>query len=644
MTKKPTYEELERRVKEFEQDALERMRVERALKPNAEQIDLSKIELENPHLVDGKYSIKDLIDIESLRKILEKFSIATGFTAGFLEHPSQEILIATGWRDICTKFHRAFPESAIHCKDSSIYLTKQLKELQELNIKPCENGLVHGATPIVIKGKYIANLTVGQILFEAPNIERFKKQAKMYGYDLDAYLEALSEVPVVSEDQFENALSFLSELAVMIAKTGLNNLELKERTRELEEEITQHKLTEKALQESEEHFRKLAEGSFEAIALHDKGVIVEANNQYYEMFGYNPEELAGKDAISLTATPESIENIKTQISLGNFGPYEATGVKKDGTKFPMEIRIKLTSHNGHKVRMAVIRDLTEQKQAEKSLRESEARFRDTATMLPSVIIEYGPDGILTYVNPHGYKMAGYNPEDFEEGFHVLQLVAPEEHEKHYERIQRMMQGEKLPPTEYRLLCKDGSTLWGLVTSSLIYKDGEVVGVRTYTIDISERKEAERVLKERTRELEIKKNSLEEVNTAMKVLLKKREEDKEELEDNVLINVKELMEPYFKKIKKTKLDDQQKTFLSIIESNLNEIVSPFTRKMSLEYLNLTPTEIQIANLIRHGSPSKKIAELMNVSPRTIDTHRKNIRRKIGLQGQRGNLRSHLLSLH
>ncbi|MDH3356703.1 MAG: PocR ligand-binding domain-containing protein [Desulfobacteraceae bacterium] len=518
MTKKPTYEELERRVKEFEQDALERMRVERALKPNAEQIDLSNTELENPHLVDGKYSIKDLIDIESLRKILEKFSIATGFAAGFLEHPSQEILIATGWRDICTKFHRAFPESAIHCKDSSIYLTKQLKELQELNIKPCENGLVHGATPIVIKGKYIANLTVGQILFEAPNIERFKKQAKMYGYDLDAYLEALSEVPVVSEDQFENALSFLSELSVMIAKTGLNNLELKERTRELEEEITQHKLTEKALQESEEHFRKLAEGSFEAIALHDKGVIVEANNQYYEMFGYNPEELAGKDAISLTATPESIENIKTQISLGNFGPYEATGVKKDGTKFPMEIRIKLTSHNGHKVRMAVIRDLTEQKQAE------------------------------------------------------------------------------------------------------------------------------RVLKERTRELKIKKNSLEEVNTAMKVLLKKREEDKEELEDNVLINVKELMEPYFKKIKKTKLDDQQKTFLSIIESNLNEIVSPFTRKMSLEYLNLTPTEIQIANLIRHGSPSKKIAELMNVSPRTIDTHRKNIRRKIGLQGQRGNLRSHLLSLH
>jgi DNA-binding CsgD family transcriptional regulator len=173
--------------------------------------------------------------------------------------------------------------------------------------------------------------------------------------------------------------------------------------------------------------------------------------------------------------------------------------------------------------------------------------------------------------------------------------------------------------------------------------------------VTEHKQAERALqkahdelehrvKKRTRELEIKTNSLEEINIAMTVLLKKREEDKTELEDNVLTNVKELVEPYFEKIKKTKLDDHQEAFLSIIESNLKEIISPFTRKMSLKYLNLTPTEIRIANLIRHGSSSKKIAELQNVSPRTIDTHRKNIRRKIGLQGQRGNLRSHLLSLH
>lgn len=133
-----------------------------------DQTEPSNVKLENSHLINGKYSIRDLIDIESLRKTLEKFSLATGFTTGFLEYPSQEILVATGWRDICTKFHRVFPESAKHCKESNIYLTKQLKDLKELNIKPCENGLVDGATPIVIKGKYIAYLATGQVLFEKP--------------------------------------------------------------------------------------------------------------------------------------------------------------------------------------------------------------------------------------------------------------------------------------------------------------------------------------------------------------------------------------------------------------------------------------------------------------------------------------------
>ena len=80
MTRKPTYEELELRVKELEKKAVERMRAEEAVTPNTEQIAPSNIELENSHLVDGKYSIKDLVDIERLRKTLEKFSLATGFT------------------------------------------------------------------------------------------------------------------------------------------------------------------------------------------------------------------------------------------------------------------------------------------------------------------------------------------------------------------------------------------------------------------------------------------------------------------------------------------------------------------------------------------------------------------------------------
>ncbi len=204
--------------------------------------------------------------------------------------------------------------------------------------------------------------------------------------------------------------------------------------------------------------------------------------------------------------------------------------------------------------------------------------------------------------------------------------------------------------------EDGNTIFFHCTANVALRDkeGKPISVLEISRDITEKVRAEKALhkaknelehrvKKRTSELEIKTKTLEEINIAMKVLLKKRDEDKKDIEDNVLTNVKELIEPFFKKIKKTELDDQQKTFLSIIESNINEIISPFTRKMSLKYLNLTPTEIRIANLIRHGSPTKEIAELLNLSPRTVETHRKNIRRKIGLEGKRANLRSHLLSL-
>ena len=152
------------------------------------------------------------------------------------------------------------------------------------------------------------------------------------------------------------------------------------------------------------------------------------------------------------------------------------------------------------------------------------------------------------------------------------------------------------------------------------------------------------MEERTKELEIQKSNLEEANIALQVLLDKRLEDKKEMEDNVLTNVKEMIAPYFEKIRKTKLNEQQKAILGILESYLNEIISPFARKMSLRYLNLTPTEIEVAKLLRHGIKSKEVADIMNLSPRTIYNHRKNIRKKLGLENQKTNLRSHLLSIY
>ena len=80
------------------------------------------------HLVDGKYSIQDLVDLAQLRSIFEKFTQSTGFTIGFLDHPALNILIATGWRDICTKFHRICPTSLKNCMKSNKKLLSRIKK------------------------------------------------------------------------------------------------------------------------------------------------------------------------------------------------------------------------------------------------------------------------------------------------------------------------------------------------------------------------------------------------------------------------------------------------------------------------------------------------------------------------------------
>jgi DNA-binding CsgD family transcriptional regulator/signal transduction protein with GAF and PtsI domain len=161
--------------------------------------------------------------------------------------------------------------------------------------------------------------------------------------------------------------------------------------------------------------------------------------------------------------------------------------------------------------------------------------------------------------------------------------------------------------------------------------------------LRERKRANKALKKREKELELNTKKQEEVNTALKVLLKQRDQDKTELEEKVIFNVKELVIPYLEKLKAGKLSTQQKNYISVLESNLNEIISPFVHKLSSSYFNLTPKEIQVADLIKKGKTTKEIAHLLKSSTRVIDFHRNNLRKKFGLINKKTNLRSHLLTL-
>ena len=151
------------------------------------------------------------------------------------------------------------------------------------------------------------------------------------------------------------------------------------------------------------------------------------------------------------------------------------------------------------------------------------------------------------------------------------------------------------------------------------------------------------LKQAEMELKLQKQNLEETNTALKILLKQREDDKYELEESLVSNVKELVFPYLDKLRNARLNSKEKTYLNIIESHLNKIVSPLVRKLSSRYLHLTPQEIQIASLVKGGKATKEISQILFISGNTVNFHRKNIRRKLGLKTKDINLRSYLLSL-
>jgi PAS domain S-box-containing protein len=173
--------------------------------------------------------------------------------------------------------------------------------------------------------------------------------------------------------------------------------------------------------------------------------------------------------------------------------------------------------------------------------------------------------------------------------------------------------------------------------------GRVIASIHVARDITKRKRTEKALRQSESELAANSEKLEQLNAALTVLLKRREKDKENLQDTVLVNVKELILPYIEKLKNDHLSPQQATLISIIELNVKEIVSPFATKLSSKFLNLTPTELQVASLVKDGRSSNEIAELMNLSPHTILFHRHNLRSKLGLKQRKVNLRSYLRSL-
>lgn len=287
------------------------------------------------------------------------------------------------------------------------------------------------------------------------------------------------------------------------------------------------------------------------------------------------------------------------------------------------------------------------------------RIREVNSML-AAIVEFSDDAIIgkslegdiIIWNRGAEKIYGYTaqeaigrnisilvPEELQsEVSEILRRISRSEFVDHYETIRRIKSGAHIHVS--------------LSVSPIRDASGKIVGASSIARDITERKRMEEELRraygelenrvaQRTAELAEKSKHLEEINTALKVLLKQRDDDRMELGESILANIRNLITPYLDRLKNSNLSNSHATLVEILDSHLAEITSPFSRTLTIQHAALTPTEIQVASFVKDGKSTADIAEVLCISDRTVACHRANIRKKLGLQGGRHNLRSYLL---
>ena len=324
---------------------------------------------------------------------------------------------------------------------------------------------------------------------------------------------------------------------------------------------------------------------------------------------------------------------------------DITELKKTRDELAMRVRertAELERANG-----ALQKEISERKRAEAVLKESEEKYRHFFRTSRDFTFVTSREGKIIDMNDAALELFGYDSLEELRQLQVPDLyVNPQGREELYNEVVECGYTKEYPADLRR---KDGSIRHTLVTAVGQYdENGGLTGLQGTIRDITEQKRNEEELKkyrnklevlvaERTRELEDKTKNLEEINVTLNVLLQKRDEDKKILEENLVANIGSLVLPYLEQLKKNNLDMQQQFCLNTIEKNLDEIVSPLLK--NIQQFNLTPREIQIAYLIKDGKTTKEIATVLGIVEGSIATHRKNIRKKLGMD-RTSNLQSQL----
>ena len=321
-------------------------------------------------------------------------------------------------------------------------------------------------------------------------------------------------------------------------------------------------------------------------------------------------------------------------------------IRKDGGRRFIEVSVTLKKDAGNRPTgfMGIARDITERKLAERTLRESEGRYRMIIENIEDGYYEVDLEGNYTFFNEGLLRITGYSREEML-GLNNRKIVDDYNNKKVFTTFHNVfLTGVPAHAFDWECIRKDGTHRFVEVSVTL-KRDlfGKPVGFMGIARDITERKKYQAELEAKENELRQKNKSLEDANVALNVLMKKVEEQRLSIEDTLRNNLNKVALPYLQKAKEKSKDKAAAESLRLLEESLNSIFAPFAHDLAPHFPHLTSTEIDVANLIVQGKRTKEIADVLSVTPKAIEVHRNNLRRKFGLTNQKAGLRTHLLAL-
>ncbi len=322
-----------------------------------------KIESEINHELDIlETELDSIIKVEEIQSIMDDFCYLTNMATAILDLKGR-VIEATGWQDLCTKFHRINPKTAQNCTESDFFLAKNLKPGEYVDYK-CKNGLWDVVTPLYVGTKHLGNIFTGQFFYDDEEIDEefFMKQAEVYKFDKDSYLNAVRRIPRYNRETVNHLMSFLVKFTTYISRISLVNIQL-------EKEIRERKQTEEELKSRQEMLSAIVDRSPIPTAVGDSdGSIISLNKAVEELTGYRKSEISNVTDWVNKLYPDNeyrdvvLENIQSALRGDKQNLTEFIITRKDGATRDVDFYTSFFS-DGLIIQMV---DITERKQAEKN--------------------------------------------------------------------------------------------------------------------------------------------------------------------------------------------------------------------------------------------------------------------------------------